>query len=88
VPSSGDGLAGEVVGSRPWTACGVIAVPAFDTARRQVRLPDQRRNRGHPHQGRHHGKLDFGQPVFADNLLLVPTWGRGLIAYHPKPGLP
>jgi hypothetical protein len=26
---------------------------------------------------------DFGQPVFADNMLLIPTNSQGLIAYHP-----
>jgi len=24
----------------------------------------------------------------ADNLMLVPTWGKGLYAYQPKPGVP
>jgi len=26
---------------------------------------------------------DFGQPVFADSMLLIPTNSQGLMAFHP-----
>jgi len=83
------GLAGEVVGSSTMNGSGVIAVPAFDTAGGgKYDYLINAATGAILTKVDTMGKLDFGQPVFADNLLLVPTWGKGLIAYHPKPGLP
>src|SRR6185437_18273 len=83
------GLPGNVVGSPTLDGRGVIGVPTFDTqggvnnawlvnaSTGAVLTPVDTM-----------GKMGFASPVFADNLVLVATWGKGLFAYHPKPGLP
>lgn len=72
------GLAGPVIGSPTLDAGGVLAVPTYSSA--GVYLLDAAT-----------GAIladiatgpDFGQPVFADRMLLIPTKQNGLWAYRP-----
>jgi polyvinyl alcohol dehydrogenase (cytochrome) len=73
-----DGLPGPVIGTPTLDGGGVLAVQAY-AATGTLTLIDAATGtilRSIP------TGPEFGQPVFADNMLLVPTQGKGLQAYR------
>ncbi len=80
------GLTGSILGSTTLNGSGVIAAAAFDTSGgtnnawllnastgKIVRKLSTR------------GSVAFGQPVFANGMILIPTSNKGLIAYRLGP---
>jgi len=76
------GLAGIVIGSPTLNGSAVIGVPTFDTegGAKNAYLINAASGAILTNVNTL-GAKQFAQPVFADNLLLVATWGKGLFAY-------
>jgi outer membrane protein assembly factor BamB len=80
------GLPGTILGSPTLSGGGVIAAAAFDTNGGTNALWLLDASTGQIlKQVSTKNSQEWGQPVFADNYLLVPTWSHGLMAYRPGP---
>lgn len=73
------GLTGAPIGSPTLNGSGVLAVPEYSTG---AVLDLINAKNGTVLRTFKTGR-EFGQPVFADNLVLMPTQGNGLWAYKP-----
>jgi PQQ-like domain len=72
-----DGLAGPVIGTPSLDGGGVLAVQTYSST---APLTLINASTGAVLATIATG-AEFGQPVFADNMLLIPTKGKGLWAY-------
>jgi len=71
------GLSGPVIGSPTLSGGGVLAVPTYSSAGLYLVSAANGSILRHIATG-----PEFGQPVFADNTMLVPTKNNGLWAYR------
>jgi polyvinyl alcohol dehydrogenase (cytochrome) len=78
------GLPGAIMGTPTLDGSGVIAAASYDGATGSTNAAFLlNANTGQLLTTITTNSKDFGQPVFADNMLLIPTNSQGLIAYHP-----
>jgi polyvinyl alcohol dehydrogenase (cytochrome) len=77
------GLPGAVMGTPSLNGSGVLAAASYDSATGSTNAAYLlNASTGHRLATIATGSKQFGQPVFADNMLLLPTITAGLIAYR------
>jgi outer membrane protein assembly factor BamB len=78
------GLPGAIMGTPTLDGSGVIAAASYDGATGSTNAAFLlNASNGNLLTTITTNSKDFGQPVFADNMLLIPSNSQGLIAYHP-----
>jgi outer membrane protein assembly factor BamB len=78
------GLPGAIMGTPTLDGSAVIAAASYDGATGSTNATFLlNANTGQRLTTIATNSKEFGQPVFADNMLLIPTNSQGLMAYHP-----